>query len=267
MSVDGEKVQVLGPDGPDVPVVETGGRARALVWPGVGAQFRSMHLIELDPGGRTRPQVHDAEAVYYVVTGGGSVGAEDLEEGSMIHVAAGGQYVLEAGAEGMQVVGGPSPPDASLYENRDPESAGGAVHEAGGGTIRTFHRDRPGVMVPMIASDARLVVWLGVGARDANMNYVNMQPGEENVPHAHPESEDTIYIVSGRGTVEDLTNGVSLEFEAGQAIQVPPGVQHRVKADRGSAVVSVGGPCPADERMLRAAGVHPDDSPAGKTSP
>jgi quercetin dioxygenase-like cupin family protein len=112
--------------------------------------------------------------------------------------------------------------------------------------------------VPGVRSVA-LGIWLGVGARDANMNYVSMQPGEENVPHDHPDSEDTIYIVSGRGTVEDLTHGFSLEFEAGQAIQVPPGIQHRVKADRGTPVVSVGGPCPADERMLRMAGVHPDE--------
>jgi len=261
MSTDSETVQVLGPDGPDLPVVESGGSARALVWPGNGARLRSMHLISLEPGGRTRPQRHDTEAVYYVIEGGGRVGKDEpLKEGSMIHVAAGAEYVLKAGADGMQLVGGPSPPDASLYENGGSEMAGGAAGEAQSGAVRTFHRDRPGVMLPMIASDARLVIWLGVGARDANMNYVSMQPGEENVPHAHLDSEDTIYIISGRGTVEDLTHGLSLEFEAGQAIQVPPGVQHRVKADRGSAVVSVGGPSPADERMLRAAGVHPDDA-------
>jgi quercetin dioxygenase-like cupin family protein len=263
MSADGEKVQVLGPDGPELPVVESGGSARALVWPGVGARLRSMHLITLEPGGRTRPQRHDAEAVYYVIEGDGRVlgAAQPLEEGSMIHIAPGSEYVLEAGGDGMQVIGGPSPPDASLYENGGHGSHGDSASEPGGTGIRTFHRDRPAVMLPMIASDARLVIWLGSGARDANMNYVSMQPGEENLPHDHPESEDTIYIVSGRGTVEDLTHGFSLEFEAGQAIQVPPGIQHRVKADRGSAVVSVGGPCPADEQMLRAAGVHPDEAP------
>jgi quercetin dioxygenase-like cupin family protein len=261
MSSDSDKVQVLGPDGPEVALVESGGSARALVWPGVGARLRSMHLISLEPAGRTRPQRHHAEAVYYVIEGGGSVGAdESLEEGSMIHIAPGAEYVLEAGSDGMQFVGGPSPPDASLYGSAAQANGGAAAGEAQAGAIRIFHRDRPGVMLPMIASDARLVIWLGVGARDANMNYVSMEAGEENVPHAHPDSEDTIYIVSGRGTVEDLTHGFSLDFEAGQAIQVPPGIQHRVKADRGSAVVSVGGPCPADERMLRAAGVHPDDA-------
>lgn len=125
--------------------------------------------------------------------------------------------------------------------------------------VRAFHRDRPNVRMPMIASDARLVVWPGVGARHANMNYVRMQPGEENVPHAHPDSEDTIFVLEGRGTIADLSNGRELEFEAGQAVHVPPGVEHQVRGDRGVEVVSVGGPCPADMDLLRAAGLWPRD--------
>jgi quercetin dioxygenase-like cupin family protein len=125
--------------------------------------------------------------------------------------------------------------------------------------VRVFHRDSPNERLPMIASDARLVVWPGVGAHSANMNYVAMKPGEENVIHSHPESDDTIVILEGRGTVADVTNGFELEFEAGQVINVPPGVEHQVRADRGTPVISVGGPCPPDMRMLRAAGVLPKD--------
>lgn len=255
-----EGVQVLGPGGPALDLVEGDGDARALVWPGVGAAMRSMHLVSLGAGARTRPQLHSAEAVYYVLEGGGTVGspggdggAMALEPGSMIHVKPGTPYRLEAAEAGLEVVGGPSPPDPALYGNGAAPAAAAADSEG----IRTFHRDAPDVMLPMIASDARLVIWAGVGAMTANMNYVSMQPGEENVPHAHDESEDTIYIVSGRGSVEDLTHGFELEFEAGHAIQVPPGVTHRVKANRGSAVVSVGGPCPADLAMLRTAGLLP----------
>jgi quercetin dioxygenase-like cupin family protein len=124
--------------------------------------------------------------------------------------------------------------------------------------VRVFHRDQATERLPMVASDARLVVWPGVGAETANMNYVAMEPGEENVIHAHPVSDDTIVILEGRGTVADHTNGFELEFEAGQVINIPPGIEHQVRADRGTAVVSVGGPCPADRRMLAAAGVLPE---------
>jgi quercetin dioxygenase-like cupin family protein len=119
--------------------------------------------------------------------------------------------------------------------------------------VRVFHRDEPSAMVPLISADARLVVWPGVGAHTANMNYVRLQPGEANSPHAHATSEDTIFILDGRGTVEDLTNGFTLQFQAGDVVHVPPGVRHAVSADRGTPIESVGGPCPADEGIIRLA--------------
>ena len=125
--------------------------------------------------------------------------------------------------------------------------------------IRVFHRDNPDLMLPMISKDARLVVWPGVGAYTANMAYVRMEPGEQNVPHVHAQSEDAIFILEGEGTVTDFDHDRRLEFAQGQVIHVPVGVRHAVAADRGSPVVSVGGPCPADLAMLRAVGALPSD--------
>ena len=124
--------------------------------------------------------------------------------------------------------------------------------------IRYFHRDEPGLMVPMISSDARLVVWLGAGAKTANMNFVVMEPGEANRPHIHAESEDTIFILEGPGTIKDHSNDIVMEFSAGDVIHIPIGLEHAVRADRGERIISVGGPCPADTGMLRAIGVDVD---------
>lgn len=130
--------------------------------------------------------------------------------------------------------------------------------------IRVFHRDEAQTRMPFISRDARLVIWPGTGAWEANMNYVRMEPGEANVAHDHPVSEDTIYILAGEGTVEDVTNGVEYPFRAGHVIHVAPGVRHRVRADRGVAVDSVGGPCPADVAGLRGAGLlRADEGPPG----
>lgn len=126
--------------------------------------------------------------------------------------------------------------------------------------VRVFHRDKPDRMLPIISRDARLIVWPGVGAMTANMNYVRMEPGEANVPHIHAESEDTIFILEGRGTIEDFDSGRKLPFHAGQALHVPVGVKHAVSADQGVSVVSTGGPCPADLRLLRAVGAWPAET-------
>jgi quercetin dioxygenase-like cupin family protein len=245
------QVEVLPSSGGEpLDIVAGAGEARAVVGPGMGARHRTMCVAVLEPGSATVALSHPGEAVWYVVEGTGQAVPErgdtlPLEPGAMVHVGPGAAYRLHAAAHSrLRLVGGPSPPDPALH--------GGAATEvpAGDGEVRLFHRDRPSRRVPLISSDARLVVWPGIGAHTANMNYVRLAPGEENVPHSHAESEDTIVILSGRGTVDDLTNGAALSFEAGDMIHVPVGLEHRVKADRGEAVESVGGPCPSDTAML-----------------
>jgi quercetin dioxygenase-like cupin family protein len=120
--------------------------------------------------------------------------------------------------------------------------------------VRVFRRN-DGLPLPQISSDAKLVVWPGVGAEYAGLNHVRMREGERNVAHLHRSSEDTIVILAGSGTVEDLTNDVVHEFGPRHVIHVPPGVEHAVRADRGSPVESAGGPCPPDLDMLRALGL------------
>lgn len=121
--------------------------------------------------------------------------------------------------------------------------------------IRVFDPSREGVAVPMISRQARLVAWPGVGARQAQMNYVILEPGESNVPHRHGRSEDTIFVVEGRGIVTNVTRGTVQAVEAGCIVHVPVGIEHAVTAE--TRMLSVGGPCPPDEAMLRRSGLLP----------
>jgi quercetin dioxygenase-like cupin family protein len=121
--VGSKEVRVLGAgeECAALPLVEGEGIARAVIWPGIGAQLRSMHRISLAPGARTIPQRHPMEAVYYVLSGEGIVRdpehppEQPLVEGSMVHVEPGTAYVLEAGPQGIEILGGPCPADAALY--------------------------------------------------------------------------------------------------------------------------------------------------------
>lgn len=128
--------------------------------------------------------------------------------------------------------------------------------------IRAFHRDHPSMRLPLISKDARFVIWPGTDAWVANLNYVYLEPGESNKPHVHTESEDTIFILDGEGTIHDYTNNISLPFHAGCVVHVPIGVKHAVAADRGASITSVGGPSPADLPLLKAVGVLAPDASA-----
>jgi quercetin dioxygenase-like cupin family protein len=251
-------LRVIGPSqwGPDLGIID-GGTWREIVGPTTNARCRSLYQLEMSPGARSRALVHSGEAVYYVVDGApavtqhhgdGTLSMQQLDEGAMVHVRPRVAYSFTS-VSGSHIVGGPSPVDAALGTDSPPTG----VHDPGG--VRLFHRDRPGLLVPFISADARLVVWLGEGAVTANMNYVVLQPGERNREHVHTESEDTIHVLRGRGTAENVTTGESIAFGPGDTIHIEIGIWHAIAADRGETVISVGGPCPADTNMLRAAGV------------
>ena len=118
-----DRVCVFGlePDSPELPIVEGEGKAHAIIWPGVGAEIRSMHRFSLGAGARTIELRHPMEAVYYIISGSGSVSGpaeradESLVEGSMIFVEPSTAYVIQAGEGGIEVLGGPCPPDPSMY--------------------------------------------------------------------------------------------------------------------------------------------------------
>lgn len=244
--------------GPELDLVVGTGSFREMVGPRYGAQLRSMHRLELAPGSATTSLTHPADAVWFLLEGAGEVvdavtGApQPLDPGSVVLVRGGSSYRIAATADAV-LVGGPCPVDPGLYDG-----SSAVVGTGAGGGIEVHHVDRPGLLVPFISRDARLVVWLGSGAWTANMNYVVLEPGERNTEHVHRYSEDTIHIVSGHGTAEDVTHGVKLPVGPGDTVHIPPGTWHAVSADRGERVVSVGGPCPADVDMLRAVGVDVD---------
>lgn len=115
-------VQVLDTDdGPELPIVEGAGIARAIVWPGIGAEHRSLHRISLGEGAATVELRHPGEAVYYVLEGIGeavdptSGERHHLDPGSMVHIGPGTAYVIRATGGSLELVGGPSPPDPDLY--------------------------------------------------------------------------------------------------------------------------------------------------------
>jgi mannose-6-phosphate isomerase-like protein (cupin superfamily) len=278
---DGAGVQVLPlrGTGPLLPIVEGDGSARAVIWPGTGATQRSVHLIQLASSSGTIRLEHRGESVYYIRDGSGTVAGDDPSEatsltpGSMVHVGPGTGYRFVAGPGGLEIFGGPCPYDPAVYGDAD-DSQGlphGARTGQAGDTVRpriqVLHQDEPALMLPLISADARMIIWPGVGAWTATMNYVRMQPGEENRAHTHEESEDTIVILEGRGSIDDLTNGKTHEFRAGDVIHVPAKLRHAVRANRGENVVSVGGPCPADLPFLRLCGAEIPDRDASQPGP
>jgi len=112
-----------------LPLVLGKGTAHAILWPGNGANYRSFNVLDMAPADVTRDLSHAAECIYYVERGGGAIRdlsddtLQGLVEGSMVHIEPGDRYRLEAGDEGMRLIGGTVPVDPALYDLVEEEVA------------------------------------------------------------------------------------------------------------------------------------------------
>ena len=106
---------------PDLPIVQGEGHAQAVIWPGTGAEYRSFHIIDLSSRASTTALCHKGDAAYYVMGGAGVIldlatGERfEMAEGAMVHIDAADRYQFTAGENGFKLLGGPCPPDETLY--------------------------------------------------------------------------------------------------------------------------------------------------------
>lgn len=107
--------------GTELDIVRGEGSCAPVVWPGMGATERSLHLLRLGPHSRTIRMRHPSEAAYYVVAGEARIVDYDagsslpLMPGSMFHVEPGTTYGIHTDGASAQILGGPCPPDPALY--------------------------------------------------------------------------------------------------------------------------------------------------------
>jgi quercetin dioxygenase-like cupin family protein len=115
--------------------------------------------------------------------------------------------------------------------------------------IKVLHVDRNYVEIPLVqgSTAARVVVWPGMGAKTSCIHYVDYKAGQSSVPHQHPYSEDSFYIVHGEGFVVEYVDDKEVSRQPvvpGSVVFVEPGTVHQVVAT--TPLLNVGGPCPPD---------------------
>lgn len=121
MALDAVKVLDANDLCPRLPLIDGGGEAIAMVWPGMGASSRSLHLMKLEGHSKTVRMRHPMEAVYYIVSGEARVldfsdGSEAaVGPGSMIFIEPDTAYEIAGMGDPVRLLGGPCPPDPALY--------------------------------------------------------------------------------------------------------------------------------------------------------
>ena len=122
-TVNGVQVLKLRSNGTELPIIDGVGTAQAVIWPGMGATERSINCVELEAGSSTVWLEHPMEAVYYAMSGTGTVFGDDpldespLLEGSIIHISDGSRYRFQAQEGGLTLFGGPCPTDPAMFDH------------------------------------------------------------------------------------------------------------------------------------------------------
>jgi mannose-6-phosphate isomerase-like protein (cupin superfamily) len=122
-TVNGVQVLKLSSKGTELPIIDGLGTARAVIWPGMGATERCINYVELEAGSSTVWLGHATEAVYYVMSGTGTVLGDDaldewpIFEGSIVHISDGSHYRFQAQEGGLTLFGGPCPTDPAMFDH------------------------------------------------------------------------------------------------------------------------------------------------------
>ncbi|MDN6291842.1 MAG: cupin domain-containing protein [Tetragenococcus halophilus] len=62
-------------------------------------------------------------------------------------------------------------------------------------------------------------------AQKFSMGIVNLKPGKGHSRHNHPEEEEVLYVVSGKGE-QTISDGPPTEITTGMCVHIPVGVYH-----------------------------------------
>ena len=78
------------------------------------------------------------------------------------------------------------------------------------------------------------LIWLADNPPTCTLNYSQIQPGKLSTPHTHPW-EHEVFVMYGNGTL--VVEGVRYPVKPGDAILVPPGVDHYTVNDGDKGVI------------------------------
>jgi mannose-6-phosphate isomerase-like protein (cupin superfamily) len=65
--------------------------------------------------------------------------------------------------------------------------------------------------------------------RNQSLAEATLSPGQATERHYHAESEEIYYVVEGTGEME--LDGERRQVTAGDAVLIPPGARHQIRAD------------------------------------
>jgi quercetin dioxygenase-like cupin family protein len=272
-------LQFVAPDGQyvvasaDVPMITFGakGESKAQVLldaAATGNPAASLSLVSFEPGYATGLHQHEAAEVIYVLAGDGELAGgrptdrpRPLTAGDAVYVRPGEPHAMRNDGGGpllFVMAYGPAGAEQGLE--------GGVA--AGTRAVEVGHRPIPSRGGPrLVKTQAVAPLAIASGEGEVRILFDRAASGHEGMslqtmsgqggmavpPHVHDGASEYLLILDGKGVM--TVAGVEHPIAAGDAIQIPPGVEHGVVIDDGSVLKALQLYTPAGpEQRFRGAG-------------
>jgi len=228
----------------------TGYGARALikVAPVIGSRLNSCQAIYHEPGETFAIHAHPvSETVYVVYQGKGQVFLDDawhdIEAGDVVYVPEGykhGTRNLQTNPEVLVVYDWGVPPPLEQYELGGWWNQVYAEIESGADRVKKSYKGqmppRQSGQKPQILNVdegaefynygclMKFIVWPNMGSRMISCHCAYQSKGDTFNIHRHPQSEDTVVVLAGRGQV--FLDDRWYDLEPGDVFYAPEDVKH-----------------------------------------
>jgi mannose-6-phosphate isomerase-like protein (cupin superfamily) len=242
--------------------------AQVLLHPGnSGNSAGALSLLEMAPGMKVPRHRHGSAELLLFISGRGKMGGRKVQAGDGIYIPAGTPHEFENdGAEPVVAVQlyAAAGPERRFLGQSDPGTTPvepgqkGQKGVTGGGAVRIANAARARAHSIIDGKGKAQIVFDAASARDdaASLIALTLDPGAEVPGHVHDGSSEFLIFLEGSGVM--IVDGEETPVRAGDAIQVPSGVEHSFRAAADVPVKAVQFYAPAGpEQRFKSKGTRP----------
>jgi quercetin dioxygenase-like cupin family protein len=202
----------------------------------------ALTLLEMAPGMKVPRHRHGAAELLFIVSGAGKMRGRRVRAGDGVYIAAGTPHEFDNDGKQALVA-------IQLYAPSGPERRFLGGTDTGTEPVSDKERSRT---AERVASAARArahrildgkgtaqIVFDAASAKDdaASLVALTLEGGAEVPAHVHEGSSEYLFLLEGSGVM--IVDGQETPVAAGDAIQVPSGIEHGFRAAAGAAVKAV----------------------------
>ncbi len=207
-----------------------------------GNSAAALSLVEMAPGMVVPRHRHASAELLLIVSGGGKMRGRRVRAGDGVYIAAGTPHELvNDGAQPLVAVQlyAPAGPERRFLGGTDPGTQPVPDGERSRAALRVAGAARARAHAILDGKGSARIVFDAAAAGDdaASLIALTIDAAAEVPVHVHDAASEYLFLLEGNGVM--MIDGQETPVAAGDAIQIPSGIEHGFRAAAGATVKAV----------------------------